>query len=191
MKFRNILYLIFFLSIISCKPVVTNLYGINKKSNYKNKEEYLETIKKLYKIDFQNLYFVESEDYSDFMHNVAENKIDYFYGTFISVNKKLEKSKFLSENQSCSSRVLNEINSIENLESKNYFDDNLFQNKLKNIKNNKEFTYKNGSKVIVIIISPKFGKFHKNDFKEVENIVSSKNDYQVVFIAVDDISNLN
>lgn len=179
--------------IVACKPVKKTLYGINKEITFSNKKDYLEYVQKKYKFNANNLYYADERSYDNFMNNIAQNHVDYFYGIFLNDSIKVKKSMFLSENESCRGRILNEMNSVsKNIASENTEKDNVFSiNTFYNVSTNKPLNFKTGShKKLVLIFSYKFGQLREKDFEEIENLVNQNKEYDLYIISADRIYDL-
>lgn len=195
MKQMKIIFfvLLFFNLISSCKPIVKTIYGVNKKIAFSNKKDYLKYVQKKYRFNVNNLYYADEKGYDNFMNSIAQNHVDYFYGIFLNDSIKVKKSMFLSENESCRGRILNEMNSVsKNIASENTEKDNVFSiNTFYNVSTNKPLNFKTGShKKLVLIFSYKFGQLREKDFEEIENLVNQNKEYDLYIISADRIYDL-
>lgn len=193
MKNKFITLLIIFFVIIACKPVIKTVYGINRNIEFIDRPSYIEFLKKKHHFDFKNMYYANDETYNNFIYTIADSKIDYFYGVFINDSVKINKSKFLSENQSCRGRIMGEIeNANSNLREEDFtIDYLLLKNKFYNIIDDQPLKLDfNKKKIIFLIFSYKMGSLRKKDFEEIEKLFNNKKDYVLYILNIDRIEDL-
>ncbi|HEY6505554.1 MAG TPA: hypothetical protein VIZ28_16380 [Chitinophagaceae bacterium] len=189
-------YLHLFASVVllySCKPVTNSVYGVNKNIAFKGLQEYKNYVEEKYKIDVNNLFYIDQDSYNEFISLVIETKSDYFLGIFLNDSIQVKKSGFLKENESCSGRVMEEIRnasggiSAVSTTKNETFKTQSFTNIVTKIP--LQFS-KDGRKKIVLIFSYRAGAIHKKDFVQIQNLLESRSDYDLDIISLDKLYDL-
>lgn len=176
-------------ALISCKPILSGIYGINKDISFQSLNEYKNFITSRFEINVNQLYLIEPTHYNSFMDWVIQNKVDYFAGIFLDDSTQIRKSEHLLQNQSCTGRVLAEIKNAETLtpvatQQSMPLKTFSFYNAV--TKEPLTFT-DNNRKKIVLVFSYKSGTLNKKDFKEVQALVEAKPGFELWIISLDQV----
>ena len=117
---------------------------------------------------------------------VVQQKIDYFYGIFVNKAQKIKKSSYLKENESCVSRIQNEI-------KKGYLGGQIFENdsfflhnSLISFNGNQRILFSNSYKTVVLLYSYKQGVLNRSDFKLIKEQITEMG-YKLVIISIDPV----
>ncbi|MCB0744699.1 MAG: hypothetical protein KDC67_12390 [Ignavibacteriae bacterium] len=79
---RLFLYFFCFFALSSCKPIYKTVNGINKNLSFKNLKEYENYIKSKTDLNPKKIYFIDNKDYINFIFDVSNRKVVYYYGIF-------------------------------------------------------------------------------------------------------------
>ena len=191
---RNLIVLVILIFCFnSCTSIIKNAHGTNKYVQFNDLGDYRNYISTKYKVDINKVYYIAKDSYNRFCNLVVAKKVDYFYGAYTNDTTEVQKSDYLKENESCLGRVIKEINSSP--------EEQQFNKKIKNftfkefsflsIVNNTPFEFlNNGKKKIFLIYSYKTGTLRMNDFIQIENLIKSTSNRELVIITIDDVFDL-
>jgi hypothetical protein len=189
---KHFLSILMFATFVSCKSLVKTTYGMNKNIEFKSQQEYENYVFKKYKIKAETIYYSDAQSFSPFLSSVVEKKVDYFYGIFQNDSLELRRSSNLLANQSCSARVLHEINTAKIDGDSSVTVNNIFKKlTFLNLSSHEKLNLTRGKKhKVILVFSYKAGLVRKDDFERVERLLSSMPDYELIVISLDRIDRL-
>ena len=95
----------------SCKILFKKAYHMGAHMNYKTKSAYISYLKRKH-FPIDKIVFLDSVTYLKFAEFIAKDASNVYYGAFVNDSTQLKKSAYIYNNQSCSGRMNNEIDSI-------------------------------------------------------------------------------
>jgi|CXWL01.1.fsa_nt_gi hypothetical protein len=185
---RIFIFLIAFIS-ISCNSGEKLFFGANKDKTFSSIEEYKAYIKDKYRFDQKQFYQADKRSYDSLLYYVAENKIDYLLGIFENDSTEYKKSVFLGDNESCVGRIANEVELIsKSIHTEKIRNDFFHNNQFINLENQQILDMRySKTKKIILIVSYKLGRIHKNDFIKIQEIINHKADYELIVLSLDKV----
>lgn len=181
MKRLSILFLLFMVS--SCKTVYNKVNGVNKNISFSSVKEYKTHVSTKTKLDTDKFYFVDNNDYNNFLGNILNQNIVYYYG--LVKNKKIVASgSNLKEKSSCYGAISDYIqnnytNDESNIKSKisdfSYYN---FDEEKAELNFNKE--------VLVFIYSYKLGKL-SNNLENLINDIEQNINIDYIILSLDNV----
>ncbi len=170
----------------SCRSIITRAYGINKNIDFQHLNEYKDYAVRNYHIDTNKLYFIGRDNYNSFITEVSMSGADLFFGTFLNDSTEIKKSSSLTENQSCSGRVLSEITgNTVNIHAATQRNNLLKTNVLYNSTTNQPLSFANNKIKVVLLYSYKSGSIRKQDFQEIQQIIDKTTTHDLAIVAID------
>ena len=146
-------------------------------------------MKDKYSFDQKQFYYADQNSYDSLLYYVAGNKIDYLLGIFENDSIEYKKSPFLSENESCIGRIANEIEVINRSEKSEKIRNDFFHNnRFINLANQQILDMQTSkTKKVILVVSYKLGRIHKNDFTKIEEIVNHGTGYELIVLSLDKV----
>ncbi len=187
------LLLVFFAAIsFSCVPVMKEVYGVNKKIEFKNRKEYTSHLQNKYNFNLKNLYYADEKSYDNLINHIVTNDLSYFYGIVLNDSIQIKRAGLI-KNESCSYSILNAINTIpKELNSTNTERNDFFiRNSFFNILNDEPLNLNsNERKKIILIFSYTMGRMNKSDFAEIEKLFIANKKFDLYILTVDRVFDL-
>ncbi|WP_175620879.1 hypothetical protein [Chryseobacterium schmidteae] len=188
------LLLVFFAAIsFSCVPVMKEVYGVNKKIEFKNRKEYISHLQNKYNFNLKNLYYADEKSYDNLINHIVTNDLNYFYGIVLNDSIQIKRSGLI-KNESCSYSILNEMNAVpKELNSTNTEKNNFFvKNSFFNILNDEPLNLNsNERKKIILIFSYTMGQLRESDFVEIEKLFIENRKFDLYILTVDRVFDLD
>ena len=184
------IFLIAFIS-TSCNSGEKLIFGANKDKKFSSIKEYRAYMKAMYSFDQKQFYYADQKNYDSLLYYVAGNKIDYLLGIFENDSIEYKKSLFLDDNESCIGRIVNEIEVISKSgKSEKIRNDFFHNNRFINLENQQILDMQSSkTKKVILVVSYKLGRIHKNDFTKIEEIVNQQMDYELIVLSLDKVFN--
>lgn len=182
------IFLIAFISVF-CNSGEKLFFGANKDRNFSSVEEYRNYMKKTYSFDQNQFYYSDPKNYDSLLYYVARSKIDYLLGIFENDSIEYKKSFFLSDNESCVGRIASEIDTINKVGKSEKIRNNFFHNnRFINIETKQILNmHSSKAKKVILVVSHKLGRIHKNDFSKIEEIVNQAKGYELIVLSLDKV----
>lgn len=174
---------------ICCNSGEKLIFGANKDKTFSSLSEYKSFMRDKYGINSKQFYQADEKSYNSLLYYIAGNKIDYLLGIFENDSIEYKKSIFLEDNESCVGRITNEIEAISKLggteKKRNIF---FQQNRFINFEDQKKLDWHNSQTIkVVLVVSYKLGRIHKNDFIKIEEIVRHHTGFELIILSLDKI----
>jgi hypothetical protein len=119
-KYLHLILILAAVCAISCKAMLIKKYGLNKKKNFANREEYINFLTEKKKFPLSNMLFPDSSSYLPFITSLVEKHLSVYYGSFLNDSTELVKSDELQKNLSCMGRILTDMNNgLSNMQTLN------------------------------------------------------------------------
>lgn len=185
MRRLQVCFLLFFI-LAGCKPTYELINGINKQIKFESLNDYKKYIDKYTKLNTQNIYFINNENYNEFLFDISKKGVIYYYGIFKDEVLIADGSN-LEDMNSCYGSILKAINKdaqnikVEgksNLVNFSYFDIN-----------NQSTNLDLSRQTVIFIYSYKLGKLSKNlEYLITETQESEELNYIIISLDNSDIS---
>lgn len=158
---------------ITCRSYFKARYNFNRPFEFTSKQEYLTSVSKEMEFEETMLLYVDSTDYTNFMHTFIGSSSSVYFGAFINDSLSVKKTAFLKDNESCIGRMEKEI--YKNISAENFIRDsldnsvNLSNYQFYSIKDNKKYSVSESKKKIKIVLAYAydFGTYYKPLYQEI------------------------
>lgn len=170
--------------LVSCEGIYKTVNGVNKDMYFENRTQCVGYFNSKYKIKSEKIFFIQNDEFGDFMRYISRENVSYFYGITLNDECKIDDPK-LNENSSCYGRILSLLNNHDSKFKTRKTEISSFN--FENIKGERiDFA---NSKQIVFLLSTKFGKTINKDIEKliqsIDTLQRSRNGYQYSLICVD------
>lgn len=185
MRRLQVCFLLFFV-LAGCKPTYKLINGINKQIKFESLNDYKKYINKHTKLNTKNVYFINNENYNEFLFDIYKKRVIYYYG-IIKNEVLIADGSNLEDMNTCYGSILKAINrDVQNTEV--IGKSNLINFSYFNI-SNQSVNLDLSRQTVIFVYSYKLGRLSKNlEYLINETQESKALNYIIISLDNSDIS---